>query len=58
MRLILARLLWSFDMQPLPSPSSPTDATGIGIQDFVSQRTHLFWEKRPLRVRLRVREVR
>ncbi|ETN46367.1 uncharacterized protein HMPREF1541_00551 [Cyphellophora europaea CBS 101466] len=46
MRLVLARLLYAFDM----TPTCP-----MGDFDFVEQDTHIFWEKNPLLVSLRAR---
>lgn len=45
MRLILARLFFAFDIEL-------ADATDIW--DWGSQRTFIFWEKKPLNVRLEV----
>lgn len=43
MRLILARVLWNFDMELAP------ESIGINWPD---QKTYFLWEKRPLKVRL------
>ncbi|KAF2653597.1 cytochrome P450 [Lophiostoma macrostomum CBS 122681] len=48
MRYILARLLFAFDI----SLADPNDKW-----DWGEQETHIFWEKRPLRVKLRQREA-
>lgn len=40
-RLILARVLWNFDMELDPSSTNWAD-----------QKTYFLWEKRPLKVRL------
>lgn len=47
MRLILARLLWAFDLE------APESADGIGRWE--DQKSWILWEKRPLSVRLRRR---
>ncbi|KAH7065753.1 benzoate 4-monooxygenase cytochrome-like protein P450 [Paraphoma chrysanthemicola] len=41
MRLTLARLLFTFDMKIVD-----------GIEDFGNQKTYIFWEKRPLKVKI------
>ena len=48
MRLVLARLLYAFDIQ-LVHPNQQ-DQGGF---DFVKQKTFIFWEKEPLMVRLK-----
>ncbi|CAL8574950.1 hypothetical protein XPA_000896 [Xanthoria parietina] len=40
MRLVMARLLWSFDLQ------------GVVQEDWMDQPTYLLWEKKPLPIRL------
>lgn len=40
MRLVMARLLWSFDLQ------------GVLQEDWMDQPTYLLWEKKPLPIRL------
>ena len=40
MRLVMARLLWSFDLQ------------GVMQEDWMDQPTYLLWEKKPLPIRL------
>jgi cytochrome P450 len=44
MRLTLARLLYSFDMKAIGE-----------VEDFGAQKTYIFWEKKPLKVELRLR---
>ncbi|MCJ1409794.1 hypothetical protein MMC19_003877 [Ptychographa xylographoides] len=43
MRLVLAKLLWNFDI-----------AADGDVEDWASQKTYILWEKRPLPVRLTV----
>ena len=45
LRLILARLLWNFDLK------IPNGATSLGYE-WQDQRVFLFWEKRALNVQL------
>ena len=51
MRLILARLLWTFELE-VPQEEEKQGALGM----WEEQKTWILWEKVPLRVRLRVRE--
>lgn len=46
MRLVLARLLWAFDISPVDK-----------IDDFGEQNTYMFWEKRTLKVELHPRKT-
>lgn len=45
MRLTLARLLYTFDL-----------GAAEAMEDFGKQKTYIFWEKRPLKVKLKLRE--
>ncbi|KAI9665160.1 MAG: hypothetical protein M1831_002170 [Alyxoria varia] len=47
MRLILARLLWAFDLE-VPERED--------VERWENQKSWILWEKRPLRVRVRARE--
>lgn len=47
MRLILAKLLWNFDLELDP-----------GCNDWVNQKIYITWDKRPLRVLLTPRAER
>ena len=47
MRLILAHLLWSFDLQ-LPD--------GASLSDWSEQKTWILWDKQPLKVHLQRHE--
>lgn len=44
MRLTLARLVYAFDMRVVED-----------LHDFGKQNTYIFWEKKPLRVEMRLR---
>lgn len=44
MRLTLTRLVYAFDMRLVQ-----------GVRDFGEQNTYIFWEKKPLRVELKLR---
>ena len=45
MRLTLARLIFTFDLQAMEE-----------LRDFGEQKTYIFWEKRPLKVLVRLRD--
>lgn len=47
MRLVLARLLFNFDLEAIPS----------AMEGWMNQRIHLLWSKPPLWVKLRPRDV-
>jgi cytochrome P450 len=44
MRLTLSRLVYAFDLKLVEA-----------VQDFGGQNTYIFWEKKPLRVELKLR---
>ena len=46
MRLILARIVWNFDMQPIP---------GMDLVEWSKQKIYWFWEKQPTYVRISAR---
>jgi cytochrome P450 len=67
MRLVLARLLWAFELVPCAAPPSNSLTTAETartppeaqkVRDFGAQKTYLVWEKEPLWVRLRERDLR
>jgi len=46
MRLVLARLLFNFDIEATPA-----------VQGWTNQKVHLLWMKPPLMIKLRPRDV-
>ena len=45
MRLIMARVLWNFDLE-----------AGEGLETWTNQKVYTLWEKGPLMVKLRARK--
>ena len=50
MRLVLARLVWTFDLEGVRG------GEGQGLESWVEQQSFIFWEKRALEVRLTERK--
>lgn len=46
MRLVLARLLFNFDIEATPA-----------VQGWLNQKVHILWMKQPLWIKLRPRDV-